>query len=86
MIAFSFNNRPIKRKIHYALQITAYTVLLVSLSIQTVNDIISSRASLVTNVEALAEIVGSNAGAALMFDDSQSANRLLSAFATAPYY
>ncbi|MDP0561277.1 MAG: response regulator [Candidatus Endonucleobacter sp. (ex Gigantidas childressi)] len=85
MVIFSFKNRPIKRKIHYALQITAYTVLLVSLSIQTVNDLISSRTSLVANVEALAEFVGSNAEAALMFEDSDSAKRLLSAFTTAPY-
>ena len=84
-MTLGFRNLPIKRKLRYAMLITAYTVLLVTLSIQTINDLINARASLVTNLEALAEVIGSNAEAALMFEDSKSAERLLNGFSTASH-
>lgn len=63
--------------------ITAYAVLLVTLSIQTVSDLIKSRSALVSNLEVLAEVIGANAEAALVFGDRKSATTLLKGFASA---
>ncbi|WP_252178214.1 ATP-binding protein [Endozoicomonas sp. 4G] len=81
----TFRNLPIKRKLRYAMLITAYAVLLVTLSIQSVSDLIKSRASLVNHMETLAEVVGSNAHAALVFEDENSAKKLLTGFNSAPH-
>ncbi len=85
MMSFSLKNLPIKRKLRYAMLITAYTVLLVTLSIQTIYDLINARTFLINDIEALADVTGSNAQAALTFEDSQSAERLLNGFATLPH-
>ncbi|WOG28651.1 ATP-binding protein [Endozoicomonas sp. 8E] len=81
----TFRNLPIKRKLRYAMLITAYAVLLVTLSIQSISDLIKSRASLVDHMETLAEVVGSNAHAALVFKDENSAKKLLTGFGSAPH-
>ncbi len=80
----TFRNLPIKRKLRYAMLITAYAVLLVTLSIQTVSDLLKSRSSMVSNLETLAEVIGANAEAALLFEDMGSAKKLLQGFASAP--
>lgn len=85
MELLNFKNLPIKRKLRYAMLITAYTVLLVTLSIQTINDLLNARTELVRDLESLTEITSSNAEASLMFDDSHSAERLLNAFSTTPH-
>ncbi|OED41664.1 hypothetical protein ACH42_13255 [Endozoicomonas sp. (ex Bugula neritina AB1)] len=64
--------------------ITAYAVLLVTLSIQTISDLLKSRSAMVSNLETLAEVIGANAEAALMFEDLGSAQRLLKGFQIAP--
>ncbi|WP_257288173.1 ATP-binding protein [Endozoicomonas sp. SESOKO2] len=81
----TFRNLPIKRKLRYGMLITAYAVLLVTLSIQSISDLIKSRASLVNHMETLAEVVGSNAHAALIFEDESSAKKLLTGFGSAPH-
>ena len=80
----TFRNLPIKRKLRYAMLITAYAVLLVTLSIQTVSDLLKSRSSMVSNLESLGEVIGANAEAALMFEDAVSAEKLLKGFDSAP--
>lgn len=80
----TFRNLPIKRKLRYAMLITAYAVLLVTLSIQTVSDLLKSRSSMVTNLESLGEVIGANAEAALMFEDAASAEKLLKGFNSTP--
>ena len=80
----TFRNLPIKRKLRYAMLITAYSVLLVTLSIQTVSDLLKSRSSMVSNLESLGEVIGANAEAALMFEDSSAAQKLLKGFELAP--
>ena len=80
----TFRNLPIKRKLRYAMLITAYAVLLVTLSIQTVSDLLKSRSSLVSNLESLSEVIGANAEAALMLEDPSSAEKLLKGFDSAP--
>ena len=79
----TFKNLPIKKKLRYAMLITAYAVLLVTLSIQTVSDLVKSRSALVSNLEVLAEVIGANAEAALVFEDRESATSLLKGFASA---
>lgn len=80
----TFRNLPIKRKLRYAMLITAYAVLLVTLSIQTISDLLKSRSAMVSNLETLAEVIGANAEAALMFEGMGSAEKLLEGFHTAP--
>ena len=80
----TFRNLPIKRKLRYAMLITAYAVLLVTLSIQTVSDLLKSRSSMISNLESLGEVIGANAEAALMFEDTSSAEKLLKGFDSAP--
>ena len=80
----TFRNLPIKRKLRYAMLITAYAVLLVTLSIQTVSDLLKSRSSMISNLESLGEVIGANAEAALMFEDVSSAEKLLRGFDSAP--
>lgn len=80
----TFRNLPIKRKLRYAMLITAYAVLLVTLSIQTISDLLKSRSSMISNLESLGEVIGANAEAALMFEDAASAEKLLKGFDSAP--
>lgn len=60
--------------------LTAYAVLLVTLSFQTISDLLKSRSLMVSNLETMAEVIGANAEAALMFEDTASAEKLLSGF------
>ncbi len=84
-MTLSFKNLPIKQKLRYAMLITAYTVLFVTLSIQTISDLLNARSALVNNLETVAEVIGANAEAALMFEDSESAERLLNGFSIATH-
>lgn len=59
---------------------TAYSVLLVTLSVQTVSEYIHSRSLLVSKLETLVEVIGANTQAALMFEDTVSAEQLLNGF------
>ncbi len=77
----TFKNLPIKKKLRYAMLLTAYAVLLVTLSVQTVSEYIHSRSLLVSKLETLVEVIGANVQAALLFDDSSSAEELLNGFA-----
>ncbi len=77
----TFKNLPIKKKLRYAMLLTAYTVLLVTLSVQTVSEYIHSRSLLVSKLETLVEVIGANVQAALLFEDSASAEELLNGFA-----
>jgi len=77
----TFKNLPIKKKLRYAMLLTAYAVLLVTLSVQTVSEYIHSRSLLVSKLETLVEVIGANAQAALLFEDSASAGELLNGFA-----
>ena len=77
----TFRNLPIKKKLRYAMLLTAYAVLLVTLSVQTVSEYVHSRSLLVSKLETLVEVIGANVQAALLFDDSSSAEELLNGFA-----
>ena len=85
MIKLGFDNLPIKKKLRYAMLFTAYAVLLLTVAIQTANDLINARTSLVSNLETLAEVVGSNAKMALVSNNSETAKPLINGFATASY-
>ena len=77
----TFRNLPIKKKLRYAMLLTAYAVLLVTLSVQTVSEYVHSRSLLVSKLETLVEVISANVQAALLFDDSSSAEELLNGFA-----
>ncbi len=62
--------------------ITAYSVLLVTLSVQTVSEYMHSRSLLVSKLETLVEVIGANAQAALMFEDTIAAEQLLNGFSS----
>ncbi|WP_422450574.1 response regulator [Endozoicomonas sp. ALB091] len=78
----TFKNLPIKKKLRYAMLITAYSVLLVTLSVQTVSEYMHSRSLLVSKLETLVEVIGANAQAALMFEDTVAAEQLLNGFSS----
>lgn len=78
----TFKNLPIKKKLRYAMLLTAYAVLLVTLSVQTVSEYVHSRSLLVSKLETLVEVIGANVQAALLFEDSSSAKELLNGFAS----
>ena len=78
----TFKNLPIKKKLRYAMLLTAYAVLLVTLSVQTVSEYVHSRSLLVSKLETLVEVIGANVQAALLFDDSSSAEELLNGLAS----
>lgn len=78
----TFKNLPIKKKLRYAMLLTAYSVLLVTLSVQTVSEYVHSRSLLVSKLETLVEVIGANVQAALLFDDSSSAEELLNGLAS----
>ena len=78
----TFKNLPIKKKLRYAMLLTAYSVLLVTLSVQTVSEYMHSRTLLVSKLETLVEVIGANAQAALMFEDTVSAEQLLNGFSS----
>ena len=84
----TLRNLPIRRKLRYAMLITAYSVLLVALSIQTVSDLLKSRSAMVDHLETLAEVIGANAEATLLsggslLEKKHSAEKLLKGFASA---
>ena len=62
--------------------LTAYSVLLVTLSVQTVSEYMHSRSLLVSKLETLVEVIGANAQAALMFEDTVAAEQLLNGFSS----
>ncbi|MFK0571167.1 response regulator [Endozoicomonas sp.] len=76
----TFKNLPIKKKLRYAMLLTAYSVLLVTLGVQTVSEYFHSRSLLVNKLETLVEVIGANAQAALIFEDTVSAEQLLNGF------
>lgn len=81
----TFKNLPVKKKLRYAMFITAFAVLLVTLSIQTISDLVKYRSTLVSNLEVLADMAGNNIEAELISKDSESATHLLKGFVSAPH-
>ncbi len=75
-----FKNLPIKHKLRYAMLITAYAVLFVTIAILTISDLFKSRSAMISNLETLTEVVGANSEAALLFEDVRSAEKLLKGF------
>ncbi|WP_067583979.1 response regulator [Endozoicomonas ascidiicola] len=78
----TFKNLPIKKKLRYAMLMTTYSVLLVTLSVQSISEYLHSRTIMINKMETLINVVGANAQAALMFEDSASAEELLNGFST----
>lgn len=77
-----FHKLPIKKKIRYAILITAYTILLLTICVQITSEYMHSRNLMVNNLETLSELIKGNGQVASMLDDPESANQLLSSFST----
>ncbi len=60
--------------------LSAYTVLLVTISIQTISEVIHSRELITNKLDTLVDVISANARAALLFEDTESAELLLKGF------
>ena len=77
---FSFKNLPIKKKLRYAMLLSAYTVLFVTISIQTFSEVLHSREMITNKLDTMVDVISANTRAALMFEDTASAELLLKGF------
>ncbi|WP_158527344.1 hybrid sensor histidine kinase/response regulator [Pelagibaculum spongiae] len=75
---------PIKKKLRHALVVTTGAALLVTLIAFTINDLWKTREAIVSKLQTVAELVGSNSQAALSFDDIEGAEILLGSLAAIP--
>ena len=75
----------IRRKITELVLITCTVAVLVACGVFAISDIVRSRAALARDLTTTAQITGSNSTAALSFDDTQSANEILSSLNSKPY-
>ncbi len=80
----SFADIPIKRKVTYITLLTSCVAILFSSAIFIIGDLITSRRGLAEEVSTIAEIVGRNSAAAILFDDDRAAEETLSALSTKP--
>lgn len=76
------HNLPVRSKLSAVVMVTTAFVLLLSFSLFIVNFWVTSRNQLVDSVHTLAQMITSNASAALIFDDSQTATELLTTLRT----
>ena len=72
----------IQKKLRISLLFTAYVVLFLTLSIQTVYDLLNTKNVLNNKLISIAEVVGANLQAALIFDDKDTAIQLLKGFSS----
>jgi signal transduction histidine kinase len=79
-----FADIPIKHKVTLIALLTSVVAILISCAIFIVGDMITTRRDLAHELSAIAEIVGQNSAAAVLFDDARAAEETLSALATKP--
>src|ERR1700746_203769 len=80
-MAFSLRNVPIKRKLMLVILLTSGFAILVMGSALIIYELGTFRRSLTSNIQVLAQIIGSNSTAAVAFDDRENANEILRALA-----
>ena len=80
-MAFSLRDIPIKRKLMVVILLTSGFAILLMGSALITYELVTFRSALTSNIEVLAQIIGSNSTAALAFDDRQNANEILRALA-----
>src|SRR5690348_6557806 len=74
----------IKAKLILLVMLTTVTALLVFGAALFLSEVLIDRRALIRSVLVLAEIVGSNSAAALVFNDREAANKTLSALSREP--
>ena len=78
-MAFSLRDTPIKRKLMLVILLTSSLALVLMGSTLITYELMRFRRSLVSNMNVLAQIIGSNSTASLAFQDKKSAEEILSA-------
>jgi PAS domain S-box-containing protein len=81
---FRFTDWPIRRKLGFLTGVGAAVALLFACAAFTIHDVRMIRAAKVTQITALADILGSNATTALEFDHSETAEEVLSSLRLQP--
>jgi len=74
-----FQNLSIQRKLTAIIMLTSSVALLLAAATYIVFDLVSIRHSMIRDLEVIAEIIGANSRAALVFNDQQSAEETLAA-------
>lgn len=80
----AFRDLSIKKKLQYLLVSIAAAALMVATSVDLTNEAYAFRRSLVEDLATLADIIGTNSAAALIFEDAPSAEKTLSALRLSP--
>ncbi len=80
----NFANIPITKKLHRLQAITVGLALVFTLLISSVTEVWKERSRILVDVEATGNMIGFNAAAALMFNDSRSATDILAALRSKP--
>jgi signal transduction histidine kinase/CheY-like chemotaxis protein/HPt (histidine-containing phosphotransfer) domain-containing protein len=78
--AGAFERQPLARKLTVSVMVTAWVILALACSVFAVYDYATSRSRLVRDVTSLADVVGANSTAALVFGDQKAAAETLHAF------
>jgi signal transduction histidine kinase len=80
-----FKDVSIKRKLTHSIMLTSAAVLVLACAGFMAFDVMTFRATLLSNLSVLAETIGSNSTAALAFQDRQSADETLAALSAAQH-
>lgn len=80
----AFRDISIKRKLISITMLTSVAVLLLASAAFLVNDLVTFRNSMVYDLETLAQIIGTNSSAALVFNDPKAAEDTLAALSAKP--
>ena len=80
----AFRDLSIKRKLTAVIMLTSCAVLLIASTGFILSELLTSRRAIVQELSTIAQIIGSNSTAALVFDDKASAQETLSALSAKP--
>ncbi|MCH7928780.1 MAG: hypothetical protein IID03_12505 [Candidatus Dadabacteria bacterium] len=75
----SFKNLNLRKKLMFSLMLTSIITLIIVCSSFVIYELITFRGSIVRELTALSNIIGSNSTASIVFNDPESANETLSA-------
>ncbi|MCP4696255.1 MAG: response regulator [Gammaproteobacteria bacterium] len=81
----AFNNTSIKNKLQLIILLTSTIVLLLSLTVFVVNDLITFRRNMVSDLFVFADLVGMNSMAGIMFDEPDTAEENIAALKANPH-
>ena len=80
----AFRDISIKRKLMLIMMLTSIVVLLLALASFVTNELITFRQEMIENLSTLADVIGSNSTAALIFNDKEAAGEILAALKAKP--